>query len=74
MSTTTTITLPSEARWSRRMIAIATAVLVALVVTVSLVVSTLGHSSSSAPTLRTPQSASVSADCRAPIPGHLSPC
>lgn len=70
----TAVKLPRQARWSRSLIFLAMGILVALVVTLSLVGSSLAHGTSPAPTYRAPHAAPVSSDCQVRIPGHLSPC
>jgi hypothetical protein len=66
----TAISIPRPTRWPHGLVAVAAAVLVALIVTVSLVVANSGGGTAHLPTLRAGRFAPASVDCMVRAPGH----
>jgi hypothetical protein len=70
--TSTTVTIPRQTSWPRTMAALAAAIVVALIVTVSLIVSHAGHSATHVPAFHSSQpSSGVSGDCLFRLPSRV---
>jgi len=68
--TSPAIAIPRQAHWPRNLAVFAAAVVVALIVTLTLMFSYAGHRTTHVPALRVGQSSPVSADCLFRVPGH----